>query len=323
MAALIALSYINDFESRLFFRQKARLCWWSLKNKYCLNQTKKDVLSHYDRGNDFYKLWMDKGLNYSCAYFKKPVDTLEKAQLQKIHHTLNKLRLKPGHRLLDIGCDWRSLLIEAVKKFNVSAVGITLSEEQYRLGNKRLRQADVRHAARILLQDYRELAEGGEQFDRIVSIGMFEHVGKENIVVFFQKARKLLKPGGVILLHTICRMIPQELDPWIGTYIFPGGYIPATGEIAEAGEETGYLFLDAKDLRPHYDLTLGHWLRRFETNVQTIMEMMGEQFVRMWRVYLTGSQMAFRYGPLHVIQYLFAQGRRDDWPLTREWLFKS
>ncbi len=321
---LIALSYIHDFASKLSARDKARLCWWNFKDRYSLKQTRKDIQAHYDRGNEFYKLWLDKGMNYSCAYFKNPDDSLEQAQANKIAHSLNKLRITPGQKLLDIGCGWGSVIIHAAKHLGAKAVGITLSKEQFELARKRVKDEGLEGKVEVRLQDYRELAETGEKFDRVISIGMFEHVGKKNIPLFFEKAWDLLEDSGIMLLHTICRMKPTETDPWLTTYIFPGGYIPAIGEITSAGFDSKLLFLDAEDLRPHYYLTLGHWLSRFEQNLEKIRKMMGDQFIRMWRLYLTGCRASFRYGPMHVIQYLFAKGHDiRKWPLTREWFYSN
>ena len=321
---LIALSYILDFPSKLSVKDKAKLCWWNFKDRYSLKQTRKDIQAHYDRGNEFYKLWLDKGMNYSCAYFKNPDDSLEQAQKNKIAHSLKKLRMLPGQKLLDIGCGWGNVIIHAAKQFGVKAVGITLSEEQFEFVKERIKREGLEGQAEVRLQDYRELAETEEKFDRIISIGMFEHVGKENIPLFFKKAHSLLKDSGVMLLHTICRMKPAATDQWLTTYIFPGGYIPAVGEITSAGYDARLLFLDAEDLRPHYYLTLGHWLQRFEKNLDKIREMMGDQFIRMWRLYLTGCRASFRYGPMHVIQYLYAKGHDiRKWPLTRDWFYKD
>ena len=322
LGRVVALSYLLDLPSRFSLGQKARLCWLGIRGKRNLKQARKDIEAHYDRGNDFYGMWLDEGMNYSCAFFKDPSDTLEAAQERKILHSLGKLRLSPGQRLLDIGCGWGSLAILAARRFDVHAVGMTLSRKQHEYAVRRVEDLGLGDRVEIRLQDYRELRkrEYGT-FDKVVSIGMFEHVGKGNIRLFFRKCKAALKPGGLLLLHTICRISPQPTDPWIQTFIFPGGYIPALGEVVEAADGEGLDFLDLEDLRRHYDLTLGHWIRRFEARSRDIEDMMGEQFVRMWRLYLNGSQMAFRHGALHVFQLLFSKGRLHDWPLTREWFY--
>ena len=319
LGALVSLAYKEDLFYKFSSRQKARLYWLNLRHKASLKQTKKDVQAHYDRSNSFYQLWLDKGLNYSCAYFSSTNDSLEQAQLQKIHHTLNKLKLRPGQRLLDIGCGWGSLVMEAARSYGVRAVGLTLAENQYEFGCKHIEKEGLSGKAKIRLQDYREVPckEHGT-YDRIVSIGMFEHVGKVNIPVFFEKVAKLLHPKGILLLHTIGRLKPEPVDSWIRKYIFPGGYIPALGEVIEAAQDVGLNFSDLEDLRLHYDLTLGRWIERFEANISQIREMMGKQFVRMWRLYLHGSQRSFRHDMLHIFQFLYSMGCREDWPLTRD-----
>jgi len=325
LGEVLSLAYKEDLFSKFSPAQKVRLCWLNLRRKAGLKQTKRDVQAHYDKGNSFYQLWLDKGLNYSCAYFINEDDSLEQAQLQKIHHTLHKLRLRPGQRLLDIGCGWGSLVMEAARSYGTNTVGLTVAENQYELGCRRIEKAGLSGKAEIRLQDYREVPdEEHGTYDRIVSIGMFEHAGKENIPVFFDKAAKPLRPKGILLLHTIARLKPEPTDTWIRKYIFPGGYIPALGEIIENAQDTGIDFLDLEDLRPHYDLTLGCWIRRFKANITQIREMMGKEFTRMWMLYLLGSQRAFRHGTLHVFQFLYSMGRRTDRPLNlRKFEFKN
>lgn len=319
LGEVMSLVYKEDLFPKLSPAQKFRLCWLNLRRKTSLKQTKKDVQAHYDKGNSFYRLWLDKGLNYSCAYFSSADDSLEQAQLQKIHHSLQKLKLRPGMRLLDIGCGWGSLVIEAARSYGVRTVGLTIAEKQYEFGRRRIDREGLSGKAKIRLQDYREVpAEEQGTYDRIVSIGMFEHVGKENIPVFFEKVTKLLRPRGLFLLHTIARLKPEPVDSWIKKYIFPGGYIPALGEVIEAAQDVGLGFLDLEDLRLHYDLTLGRWIERFEANVSQIRRMMGRQFVRMWRLYLHGSQRSFRHDRLHVFQLLYSIGCREYWPFIRD-----
>jgi len=318
LGKVMRLAYQEDLFSRFSPRQKVRLYWLNLRHKVGLRQTKRDVQAHYDIGNSFYRLWLDQGLNYSCAYFGCDNDSLEQAQLQKIHHTLNKLRLRPGQRLLDIGCGWGSLVMEAAKSYGVRAVGLTLGVKQYKLGCQRIKKEGLSDKVEIRLQDYREVPdEEHGSFDRIVSVGMFEHLGRGNIPVFFEKVTRLLRHRGILLLHSIGRIKPKDTDPWIQKYIFPGGYIPSLGETMEAAEDVGLDFVDLEDLRHHYDLTLGQWIRRFEANASQIKQMMGERFVRMWRLYLNASQRSFRHESLHVFQLLYSLGRREDWPLMR------
>ncbi len=314
--------YLNRAEEKLDPGQKARIFLLSLKRKAGLKETKRDVQYHYDQGNAFYKLWLDRGMNYSCAFFTRKDQSLEEAQENKIARSLKKLRLSPGQKLLDIGCGWGSLIIEAAKNYGVKAVGLTLSREQYSLGRQRILEHGLSGRAEIRLQDYREIPrEELGTFDRIVAIGMFEHVGRENIPVFFEQASRLLKNKGIFLLHTIGRTKYEDMDPWLTKYIFPGTYLPSMGELVETAQSCGFDFVDIENLRQHYDRTLGEWARRFEKNLETIRKQADERFIRMWRFYLYSCQMAFRYNPLHVFQILFSLGRRNDWPLVREELY--
>ena len=312
----------NATEQKLTPYQKAKVCWLHLKRRATIKQTKKDVQTHYDKGNDFYKLWLDQDMNYSCAFFRTDDEDIDQAQKNKIIRSLKKLMLKPNHKLLDIGCGWGSLVIYAAKTFGTKTVGITLSENQYELAKERVKKEGLEELVEIRLQDYREISKNEEKsFDRIISIGMFEHVGKENIPVFFEKCAKLLKPKGMMLLHTISRIKESQMDPWLTKYIFPGTYVPALKELVETAEDTGFDFIDIENLRRHYDKTLGHWASRFEKHAKKIKEKYGEKFIKTWRLYLYGCQMAFRYNPLFVFQILFSLGRRNDLPLVREELY--
>jgi cyclopropane-fatty-acyl-phospholipid synthase len=262
-------------------------------------------------------------MNYSCAFFTREDEALEDAQQNKIHRSLKKLRLKPGHKFLDIGCGWGSPLIEAVKSFGIRrAVGLTLSKNQYKLGNQRIKDAGLSGKAEIRLQDYREIPEKEfGTYDRILSIGMFEHVGRENIEIFFTIVATLLKNKGIFLLHTIGRTRKEAMDPWITKYIFPGTYLPSMGDLVGKAQKKGFDLVDVENLRQHYDRTLGHWVGRFEQNIDQIKQLLDGRERRMWLFYLHGCRMSFRYNPLHVFQLLFSKGRRHDWPLVREDLY--
>ena len=315
--------YRHELDNRLTPAQKMRICWLQFKKKSGLKQSRRDVQFHYDKGNDFYRLWLDRGMNYSCAFFTRPDEKLEQAQVNKIHRSLKKLRLRPGQTLLDIGCGWGSSLIEAVKTFGAGrAIGLTLSKNQYELGNARIRKAGCADRAEICLKDYRQMGKKEQgRYDRILSIGMFEHVGREQIDTFFKVTATLLKDKGIFLLHTIGRSRKQAMDPWITKYIFPGTYLPSLGELSAKAQKRGFDLVDVENLRQHYDRTLGHWAARFEANLDEVRRYMNEQEIRMWRFYLVGCQMGFRYNPLHVFQVLYSRGRRHDWPLVREELY--
>jgi len=287
------------------------------------NTKKKDmryISHHYDLGNDFYKLWLDDNMVYSCAYFHNNDDKLEDAQRQKMEYCCKKLRLKPTDTLLDIGCGWGGLLLNAAKKYGISGTGITLSREQAKFVTSRIKREGLQDRISIEYLDYRELESLGKRFNKIVSVGMFEHVGKKNIKKFLDITGKVLAPGGMFLLHTIGKITAQPTDPWLKKYIFPGGYIPGLTEIYQAAWNVRFKFIDLEDLRTHYGRTLDEWLKRFEDQRDVIEKMFGERFVRMWRFYLAASSASFWHGNMHLFQFLFSQDVLNDLPPTRAWM---
>jgi cyclopropane-fatty-acyl-phospholipid synthase len=287
-----------------------------------MSKQKEDVQYHYDLGNDFYSLWLDETMSYSCAYFQSPDDTLEKAQLQKIDHVLKKLQLNPGETLLDIGSGWGWLIIRAAQQFGVKATGITLSEEQFRKTKERIGELGLHNQVEVYLLDYRELAKSGRTFDKISSVGMFEHVGREQFTIFMQSIRSLLKERGVVLLHTITGPVEEPTNPWITKYIFPGGYIPSLREIIGLLPDHDFHTIDVESLRLHYAQTLDHWSDRFEHNIEQIREKHGERFIRMWRLYLRSCAASFRVSGLNLHQILFSKGLNNDLFMTREHLYR-
>lgn len=288
-----------------------------------LTQHKENIARHYDLGNHFFSLWLDESLTYSCAYFRNASDTLDEAQSQKIDHSLKKLRLQPDETLLDIGCGWGSLVRRAAEHYNVNATGITLSEEQYAGANSVIEERGLQKMASVRLADYATLLEEGKQFDKIVSVGMIEHVGKENLAGFVQTVEKLLKPGGLALLHLITSVKEGSINHWIEKNIFPGGYIPTLPEITTHLAAQNFHIWDVENLAPHYRLTLDHWSERFERVVPNVLEQFDERFVRMWRLYLRTSSAAFREGAVEVHQILVSRGQPDGLPLTREDIYKA
>lgn len=279
------------------------------------------IQHHYDLGNDFYKLWLDDSLTYSCAYFKTPEDSLEQAQRQKVEHVLRKLQLAPGMRLLDIGSGWGQLLIRAVQDFGVTGHGITLSREQLKLSQERAKQLGLADKLTFELANYQDLAERDVQFDRIVSVGMYEHVGRGNHRSYFAAVDKLLAPDGLSLLHCISNQTGEATDPWIDRYIFPGGYLPSVAQVAELYPEFDWRLLDYENLRIHYAMTLHEWRRRYEEHKGKIIKAYGESFYRMWGLYLAGSEAGFRWGDLSLSQFVFSKGVNNQLPLTREHMY--
>lgn len=284
---------------------------------FSLQREKENIAHHYDLGNDFFRLWLDKSLTYSCAYFHRDSDTLEAAQQQKIDHSLRKLRLQAGETLLDIGCGWGALVMRAAEAYGVKATGITLSEEQYAGANAAIASSGLEEKAGVRLASYRTLAADGEQFDKIVSIGMIEHVGKDHLAEFAADAETLLKPGGLALLHLITSVKEGPVNHWVEKHIFPGGYIPTLSEIIAHLSTRDFRIWDVENLGPHYRLTLDHWSERFERALPAVRDKFGERFVRMWRLYLRASSAAFRAGSIEVHQILVSRGQPAGFPMTR------
>ncbi|MDP4162696.1 MAG: cyclopropane-fatty-acyl-phospholipid synthase family protein [Bacillota bacterium] len=283
-------------------------------------QSKENVAFHYDIGNDFYKLWLDETMTYSCGYFKTPEDSLKTAQQNKVAHILKKLNLKEGQTLLDIGCGWGELVITAAKKYGVKATGITLSEEQYERVKERISTENLADSVEVQLIDYRELKK--KSFDRIVSVGMLEHVGKDHLHEYFRKVNELLNHGGLSVLHTITSPRDGGTDAWIDKYIFPGGYIPSTKELVNHIADEQFHLVDLESLRRHYAKTLEKWAENFENVLEEVRKTKDERFIRMWRLYLNACAASFETGNIDLSQFIFTKGINDSIPWTREYLYK-
>ncbi|QAT43907.1 SAM-dependent methyltransferase [Aminipila luticellarii] len=278
---------------------------------------KKEVSSHYDIGNDFYALWLDETLSYSCGYFKKKRDTLYEAQMNKIHRILEKLCLKEGMSLLDIGCGWGQLLIEAAKTYKVKGLGITLSQEQCKKFNERIKEEGLEDYLTVEIMDYRDLPKLKTTFDRAVSVGMLEHVGRDNYNLFMSCVDKVLKPTGLFLLHYISGMKEHPGDPWMRKYIFPGGMCPSLREIINLCAEYNFYTLDVESLRRHYKETLLRWDANFNERRKEIEAKMGIEFTRMWDLYLCACAATFNRGVIDLHQILLSKGVNNDLPMTR------
>lgn len=275
------------------------------------------VAHHYDLSNELYRLFLDDGLNYSCAYFTTDDDTLEVAQRNKLRHVAAKLDLRPGQRILDIGSGWGGMALYLAEACDVEVLGVTLSSDQQSLATARARERGLEGRVRFELQDYRQVT---GRFDRIVSIGMFEHVGVDHYREFFDQVCSLLPDDGVALLHSIGRLGgPGATSPWLRKYIFPGGYAPALSEALGAAEASGLMVTDVEILRRHYALTLLAWDTRFQARRAEVAALFDERFCRMWEFYLIGSEMGFRYGKQMVFQMQLAKSLHGL-PITRDYI---
>ena len=280
-------------------------------------RARKNVHRHYDLSGEMYRLFLDADMQYSCAYFERPDMTLEEAQEAKRRHIATKLRLERGQSVLDIGSGCGGLGLHIAQQFDADVLGVTLSTEQHAVATQRAQEAGLENHVHFELRDYRKLS---ERFDRIVSVGMFEHVGVNHYRTFFGKCATLLKPDGVMLLHSIGRSgPPAATNAFIRKYIFPGGYIPALSEVLAAIEKSGLVVTDIEILRLHYAETLKHWRQRFMANRERALEIYDERFARMWEFYLTASEAAFRWQDLMVFQIQIAK-KNDALPVTRDYM---
>ena len=281
-------------------------------------KSKKNVSHHYDISENLYDLFLDSNRQYSCAYFKNENDTLEQAQQNKIDHIIKKLNIKPNQKVLDIGSGWGTLAINIAQKTQAAVTGITLSENQLIYSKNKAKELNLENQVQFKLIDYREI---NEKFDRIVSVGMFEHVGRKFYKSYFNRVSKLLNEKGVALIHTIgSSNPPRDPHPWITKYIFPGGYTPSLSEIARPIEDSGLVISDMEVLRMHYSHTLRHWKERFLSKKETVLEMFDERFFRMWEFYLASCEMVFKWGDQVVFQLQLTKDNRST-PTTRDYIY--
>src|SRR6266571_3225015 len=279
------------------------------------------VTYHYNRSNDFYALWLGSRMIYSCAYFATPDDDIDTAQEQKLEYICRKLRLHPGERLLDIGCGWGGLVIYAAQHYGVEVYGITLSEPQAELAQRRIEEAGLTGKCKVEVRDYREVTEANS-FDKIVSVGMFEHVGESLLPTYFKQAWQLLRPGGVFLNHGIASSTPTSIQhgpTFVSRYVFPDGELVPIGSTLRAAEASGFEVRDVESLREHYALTLRHWVRRLEAHADEARNLTNDVTYRIWRLYMSASAYAFQVGRNTIYQALLAKPDHGEsrLPLTR------
>ena len=307
---------INIFSKTL---NKIKGTYRYLTNFNKILKSKKNVKHHYDISEKLYDLFLDEKRQYSCAYFKNENDTLEEAQNNKIDHIIKKLKIEPDQKVLDIGSGWGTLALSIAKKTKASVTGITLSENQLEYSLKKAKEMNLSNQVDFKLIDYREL---NEKFDRIVSVGMFEHVGRKFYKNYFRTVNKLLKEDGVALIHTIGSVVsPRDPHPWITKYIFPGGYTPSLSEIAGPIEKSGLIISDMEVLRMHYSHTLRHWKERFIGKKEEVLAMFDEKFFRMWEFYLASCEMTFKWGDQVVFQLQLSK-KFDSVPNRRDYIYQ-
>ena len=316
----IAMKNIGRNEINIFGRilKKIRGTYRYLTNFNLAKKSKDNAVHHYDISEDLYDLFLDPKRQYSCAYFKNENESLETAQNNKIDHIIKKLNLKPNQKVLDIGSGWGSLAIDIAKKTKCEVTGITLSENQYKYSLNKAKENNLENQVQFKLADYRNIT---EKFDRVVSVGMFEHVGRKFYKTFFKQVNSLLNDEGLALIHTIGSVAgPRDPQPWITKYIFPGGYTPSMSEIAGPIEKSGLIVTDLEILRNHYSLTLKNWKERCISNKSKILEMFDEKFFRMWEFYLASCELAFKWGDQVVFQIQLTKNQTTA-PITRDYIY--
>lgn len=315
--------------ARRFNGDKKRRAPALLRNLHTKKTDSAAIRYHYDVSNDFYALWLDRRMVYSCAYFRTGDESIELAQEQKLDHICRKLMLKPGERLLDIGCGWGALVLHAAERYGAHATGITLSENQHALASERIRAAGLQDRVQVLLRDYRDVP-GEGVYDKIASIGMFEHVGLKNLPVYFGIIRRLLADGGIVLNHGITSIDPDSRSvglgagDFIGKYVFPHGELPHLSLVIREMGAAGLEVMDAETLRLHYAKTLQHWSERLEANLEKARSFAGDKRLRIWRAYLAGCAHAFAQGWVSIQQVLAVKAgdaRRNPLPWTRDYMY--
>jgi len=290
--------------------------------RHCLERDRQAVRYHYDVSNEFYRLWLDSRMVYSCAYFESPNTDLDAAQLAKLDLICRKLRLRPGQRLLDIGCGWGGLVMHASRAYGVEATGVTLSAPQAELASRLIAEAGLAGRCRVQMCDYREV-DASRPFDALVSVGMFEHVGEKMLPEYFARAAGLLAPGGVFLNHGIASSVTDPVvrgPSFSAAYVFPDGQTPPLNVTLRAAEHAGFEIRDVESLREHYALTLRHWVQRLEARHEAALQHVDEPTYRVWRLFMSGSADGFRNGRYNVYQTLLALPGKDGssgLPLTR------
>ena len=316
----MALENLGRQETNIFGKifNKLTGSYRYLTNFNFIKKSKMNVAHHYDISDELYSLFLGPSRQYSCAYFNDENETLEQAQQNKIDHIIKKLHIQPNQKVLDIGAGWLHLAIEIAKKCRCQVTGITLSENQFKYGKQKIKELNLGNQVEIKMMDYRQVK---EKYDRIVSVGMFEHVGRKFYKSFFNTVFKTLNENGIALLHTIGSVNPpRDPHPWMTRYIFPGGYTPSLSELAGPIEKSGLIVSDIEVLRTHYAHTLKHWKERFINNKDKVLKMFDEKFFRMFEFYLSSCEMAFKHGD-QVVYQLQLTKTLNAAPSTRDYIY--
>jgi len=316
----MALKNLGRQETNIFGKIFNRLTgsYRYLTNFNFIKKSKMNVAHHYDISDELYSLFLGPSRQYSCAYFNDENETLEQAQQNKINHIIKKLHIRPNQKVLDIGAGWLHLAIEIAKKCQCQVTGVTLSENQFKYGKQKIKELNLGNQVEIKMMDYRQVK---EKYDRIVSVGMFEHVGRKFYKSFFNTVFKTLNENGIALLHTIGSVNPpRDPHPWMTRYIFPGGYTPSLSEVAGPIEKSGLIVSDIEVLRTHYVHTLRHWKERFINNKDKVLKMFDEKFFRMFEFYLSSCEMAFKHGD-QVVYQLQLTKTLNAAPSTRDYIY--
>lgn len=320
------LAFINETTAAITRKRRSSYLLPKLRSKLhalhanSLSRSRHNVHHHYDIGNDFYKLWLDERLVYTCAYYATPDATLAEAQVAKLDHVCRKLDLKPGQKVIEAGCGWGALALHMAGHYGVDVTAYNISGEQVSYARERAAKLGLEDRVSFVRDDYRNI---DTRCDVFVSVGMLEHVGVANFRALGDVIRRSLKPAGVGLLHTIGRSHPARVDPWIAKHIFPGGHIPSLSEMMAVFEPHKFSVLDIENLRLHYARTCADWLKNFEAVADQVADMYSEEFVRMWRLYLAGSSAGFESGTLQLYQVLFAPPGNNQVPQTRAYQYRE
>ncbi len=319
------LAFINEISAALtqkraddYWIPKIQSMLYALRRINTLDRSQHNVHHHYDLGNDFYKLWLDERMVYTCAYYDTPEATLDEAQVAKLDHVCHKLKLRPGQKVIEAGCGWGALAMHMAEHYGVNVLAYNNSKEQVAYAREKAAELGLDDRVTFVEDDYRKIE---DRCDAFVSVGMLEHVGRSHYQTLGALIKRSLKPDGLALIHTIGRSYPARMDPWIVKHIFPGGHAPSLSEMMTIFEPHRFSVLDVENLRPHYARTCAAWLKNFDAVADKVKDMYSEEFARMWRLYLAGSSAGFQSGTLQLFQVLFAPRANNSVPWTREYQY--